>query len=191
VSQWGYAKLSFQNNGGCDFSIEALKKKHTNAPGWHKVCEVAQLKRTYQNEISVIFENHQTHVSISQCRACKIEFLTAKSNAGRTDLRCPFGCRAKHGSEGSKRRSKRHYQTEFGRTQKKVLNRKRSKNDLTRPRPRPGRGLTLLYYRWLIWAVERRRFRLTDLTELLAPIFEKVRQHSLEVDDELGNIPDS
>lgn len=154
--------------------------------------EVTQLKQAYQNEIFKIFESHQSHVSIGQCRECKIEFLTAKSNAKRTDLRCPFGCRTKHRTAGSSRRSKCHYQTKFGRTQKKARNRKRSKKD---PAGRKPRGLrqdcTLLYYRWLIWTVERRRLSFSDLTELLAPIFEKVRQHSLEVDDELGNIPDS
>lgn len=145
--------------------------------------------RTYQNEIRVIFESHQSHVSIGQCRVCEIEFLTAKANAGRADLRCPFGCRAKHKTKESRRRSKRHYQTEFGRKQKKALNRNRSKKG-SKPR-RLRRDRTLLYYRWLIWAVERRRFSFSALAELLAPIFEKVRQHSLEINGDSDNIPDS
>ena len=170
-----------------------MKKKHTGDPSWHRGCEVAQLIRTYQNEILEIFKSHQSHVSIGRCRVCEIEFLTSKSNAGRTDLLCPFGCRARQRAEGSRRRSKRHYETEFGRSQKKALNHKRSKRS-GHDRSGPGRlrrDRTLLYYRWLIWVVEGRRLSVSVLAEVLAPIFEKVRQHSLEIDTGSDNIPDS
>src|SRR5271170_7652436 len=93
VSQWGHANQFFQNNRGHDFSIEALRKNYTGDPGWHDTRQVAELKRLYRDEILEIFELHRSRVSICQCRECGIEFLTGRSNAGRADLRCPFGCR--------------------------------------------------------------------------------------------------
>lgn len=189
MSQWGYDNQFFQNNRGCDFSIEALRKKHTGDPVWHESCEVAGLKRSYQNEIYKISENHQSHVSICHCRDCGIEFLTARSNAGRTDLRCPFGCRSEHRKQKSNKRSTHYYRSELGRQKKKSLNRRRSRKN-NRPPSRP-RHQDLQYYRWLVLVVERRRLCLSQLADLLAPIFEKVRQHSLEVPVEIDIIPDS
>jgi hypothetical protein len=173
--------------------IEALKKKHMPDSGWHNVCEVAQIKRAYQDEIFDVFESHQSRVAICQCQNCKIDFLTSKSNSGRTDLSCIFGCRAKNKIQKGNRRSRAHYATEFGREQKKKLNRKRSEKptSMEQPPPLPRGDRALLYYRWLIWVIENSRLSFKDLSVRLAPIFEKVRQHSLEIFIKFGDIPDS
>ena len=165
-----------------------MRKDHTGDPGWHDTRQVAELKRLYRDEILEIFELHQSRVSICQCRECGIEFLTASSNAGRSDLRCPFGCRERHRGQKSNQRSTTYYQNKMGREKKRVLNRKRSEKKP--PRPGPQHPQRLQYYRWLIWVVERRRFGLSELSDLLAPIFEKVRQHSLEKSESVCDTPD-
>ena len=62
-----------------------------------------------------------------RCRHCRIFFLTDPRNTGRTDLRCPFGCKQAHRKKESKERSTAYYQTESGKMKKKHQNNKRSK----------------------------------------------------------------
>lgn len=59
------------------------------------------------------------------CAHCRIPFLTHPCNAGRTDLRCPFGCRQHHRRQRSSQRSGAYYRTPSGRAKKEQLNRRR------------------------------------------------------------------
>jgi hypothetical protein len=59
------------------------------------------------------------------CCRCGIEFLTVPANAGREDLRCPFGCRQLHRRQQSSRRGTDYYRTDAGRVKKKKLNDRR------------------------------------------------------------------
>jgi hypothetical protein len=60
------------------------------------------------------------------CVDCGLRFLTDPRNAGRVDLRCPFGCRAQHRRECSKQRSVAYYRTAVGKRKKKHLNARRA-----------------------------------------------------------------
>lgn len=53
--------------------------------------------------------------------------MTHPRNAGRGDLRCPFGCRQHHRRQSARARSRKHYRTAEGRRNKKRHNGKRSK----------------------------------------------------------------
>jgi len=59
------------------------------------------------------------------CVDCGIRFLADPRNAGRADLRCPFGCRAARRRQRANTRSRDHYRTDFGRKQKAARNRER------------------------------------------------------------------
>lgn len=61
-----------------------------------------------------------------RCVHCGILFLTHPRNAGRIDLRCPFGCRRHHRQQCSNRRSGAYYRTATGKAKKKRLNARRS-----------------------------------------------------------------
>lgn len=52
-------------------------------------------------------------------------FLTQPGNRGRTDIRCPLGCRTHHQIIGARKRSAEYYQTEEGKKAKKAHNRRR------------------------------------------------------------------
>ncbi len=52
-------------------------------------------------------------------------FLTHPGNRGRTDIRCPLGCRAHHKKVGARKRCAEYYQTEDGKKVKKAHNRRR------------------------------------------------------------------
>jgi hypothetical protein len=62
---------------------------------------------------------------VAHCIDCGIPFLTHPRNAGRRDLRCPFGCRQHHRRRSSSRRSTAYYQTAAGKRKKKRLNSRR------------------------------------------------------------------
>lgn len=59
---------------------------------------------------------------MTHCVHCRIRFLTHPRNAGRRDLRCPFGCRDHHRRQRSSQRSTAYYQTVPGRCKRKRLN---------------------------------------------------------------------
>jgi hypothetical protein len=59
---------------------------------------------------------------LRRCRHCRIFFLTHPRNAGRRDLRCPFGCRQAHRKRRSTERSVAYYATAEGKVKKKMQN---------------------------------------------------------------------
>jgi len=62
---------------------------------------------------------------VVHCAHCGIRFLTHPRNAGRRNLRCPFGCRQHHRRQRSCQRSTAYYRTEAGKRRKKWLNARR------------------------------------------------------------------
>jgi len=78
----------------------------------------------------------QSHPELQGCLAycahCGIRFLTHPRNAGRRDLRCPFGCRQHHRRQRSSQRSTAYYQTAVGRRKKKRLNGRRQGSQVPR-----------------------------------------------------------
>ncbi len=63
---------------------------------------------------------------VTRCRHCGIFFLAHPRNAGRRDLRCPFGCKEAHRKRRSTERSVDYYGTDEGKVKKKIQNDKRS-----------------------------------------------------------------
>ena len=59
------------------------------------------------------------------CAHCQIRFLTHPRNAGRLNLRCPFGCREFHRRQSSNRRGTAYRQTPEGQEKKRILNARR------------------------------------------------------------------
>jgi hypothetical protein len=64
---------------------------------------------------------------VTHCVHCGIRFLTHPRNAGRNNLRCPFGCRQHHRRQASNRRSIAYYRTEKGKRLKEAQNIERKK----------------------------------------------------------------
>jgi chromatin remodeling complex protein RSC6 len=73
------------------------------------------------------------------CVHCGICFITDPRNAGRCDLRCPFGCREAHRKQCSTRRSVEYYRTEDGKEKKKLQNDKRTRSE-SAPEDRRSEG---------------------------------------------------
>lgn len=96
-------------------------------PDWHQDDRVGPLLRQYQLTLDAILRDHPDLASCAvQCCHCGIRFLTHPRNANRRNLYCPFGCREHCRRQLANERSRKHYRTEKGRQNKKLLNGKRS-----------------------------------------------------------------
>ena len=94
---------------------------------WYRASEVRALVKQYYVVLRNVPRSH-SHLRrcLSRCRHCRIFFLTHPRNAGRRDLRCPFGCREAHRKQRSTERSVAYYATSEGKVQKKMQNGKRA-----------------------------------------------------------------
>lgn len=125
---------------------------------------------------------------LTRCRHCRIFFLTHPCNAGRKDLRCPFGCKDAHSKRHSTRRSVEYYKTEEGKFKKKIQNGKRgkAKADLIDRKEPGGRNMVANkpdidtrmagYLRMVVSLIEGRRVRVEEILEMLARV---MRQRSM------------
>lgn len=126
---------------------------------------------------------------LTRCRHCRIFFLTHPRNAGRRDLRCPFGCQEAHRKRRSTERSVEYYRTEEGRVKKKIQNGKRGNGKARVARPseaasgeqreqdriRLEAGI-LGYVRMVTSLIEGRRVSRGEVVEMLVRV---LRQHSM------------
>jgi hypothetical protein len=121
----------------------------------------------------------------TRCRHCRIFFLTHLRNAGRRDLRCPFGCREAHRKEQSNRRSTAYYQDKEGKEKKRQLNARRCKSTPAPaasglapavPSPPAWPRPMVDYLCMAVGLIERRRVSVAEILEMRA---RTVRQHRM------------
>ena len=116
-----------------------------------------------------------------RCRECGIFFLTHPRNAGRRDLRCPFGCREVHRKRNSTQRSVAYYRTAEGKEKKKLQNGKLGRGAGARRRPEEREGMPsdadiVRYLALVVSLIESRRVSEREIRKLLA---RAVRQHRM------------
>ncbi len=110
----------------------ALEEVFTFRPDWHEDNRANLLVRQYRTELESVLDAHPgLRPCLKRCIHCGIEFLTDPRNAGRTNLRCPFGCRLHHGRRCSAERSAAYYRTDSGRWKKKRINGRRGSRSPT------------------------------------------------------------
>ena len=94
---------------------------------WYRQGEACALVKQYYVVLrSVLRSRPDLRRCLSRCGHCRIFFLTHPRNAGRRDLRCPFGCREAHRKRRSTERSVAYYATAEGKAKKKMQNGKRA-----------------------------------------------------------------
>jgi len=121
---------------------------------------------------------------LRRCAHCRIFFFTDPRNAGRSDLRCPFGCREAHRKARSNRRSVAYYRTAAGRCKKKALNGQRSSR-LAAPHacpnaPGAGAGALALLLSYLCLVLTLLERRPVGRDELLPLLRRSMRQHRMD-----------
>jgi hypothetical protein len=126
---------------------------------------------------------------VTRCRHCGIFFLTDPRNAGRRDLRCPFGCQEAHRKRRSTERSVEYYGTDEGKVKKKIQHDRRSQAEARVSHPaevvpslqveREGIRLVaaIVGYVGLVTSlIEGRRVSEEEIVEML---LRALRQHSI------------
>jgi len=105
------------------FFAIALERLFSFRADWHQDDRARPLVRQYQTMLDSVLRSHpELQGCIAYCAACGIRFLTHPRNAGRRNLRCPFGCREHHRRQCSCQRSTAYYRTAAGKAKKKRLN---------------------------------------------------------------------
>lgn len=116
---------------------------------------------------------------LARCRHCGIFFLTDPRNAGRQDLRCPFGCSRAHRKQQSTERSVAYYQQPEGKVKKQALNARRRKSprppELSSPVPPEVRAF-LQYLCVMLGLIEGRP---VQPWEVMAMLERTMRQHRM------------
>ena len=138
---------------------------------------------------SVLRAKPHLRACLTRCRHCRIFFLTHPRNAGRHDLRCPFGCREAHRKRASVQRSAAYYGDAAGKERKSKINQRRPRQYCApeppseRPRARrPKRRrvrwnpLMVEHVRMVCSLIEGRRLSRPAVLRMLARNF---RQHRM------------
>lgn len=120
---------------------------------------------------------------LRRCRHCGIFFLTHPRNAGRSDLRCPFGCREAHRKRGSTERSVAYYTTVEGKAKKKLQNGKRVRSGGGRAAAAPPETGALEFQagmvRYVAMVASLIEGRCVSEAEMLQRLERALRQHSM------------
>jgi phage FluMu protein Com len=185
VAQWAYE----YNNRSKDkpkpqFLIVALQRQHRDEKTWwHGEMCVSIIACAYLLALIVAIKRAPGLSSQRvRCIQCQIIFLTAATNRGRLDIRCPMGCREFHKSKSSNARSTSYSQTPEGKSKKKTQNDKRKGSALSPSPPTSSNfeqqsDVILSYVRFIVGTIERRQIEKEELLALWRWIEERLRQH--------------
>lgn len=116
-----------------------MEKVFSFRADWHQDERAKPLVRQYQTAVDSAVQSHpELQGCVVCCVYCGIRFLTHPRNAGRRDLRCPFGCRRQHRRECANRRSGAYYRSPQGNRAKKRRNLRRSCRQAPATAPPPA-----------------------------------------------------
>jgi hypothetical protein len=138
---------------------------------------------------SVLRARPHLRTCLTRCRHCGIFFLTHPRNAGRHNLRCPFGCREAHRKQAAAQRSAAYYRDPKGQRKKRDHNQRRPRQYCApappSDRPRgPARRrrrarwnrLMVEHVRMVVGLIEGRRVGRRQVLQMLREV---LRQHSM------------
>jgi hypothetical protein len=140
------------------------------------------VKQYYVVLRSVLRSRPDLRRCLRRCRHCRIFFLTHPRNAGRRDLRCPFGCRQAHRKRRSTERSVAYYATAEGKAKKKMQNGKRAQDGVRADANPPAPAAlefptgTVGYAAMVASLIEGRRVSEAEIIQML---LRAMRQHSM------------
>jgi hypothetical protein len=165
------------------FVVVQIQEHFHFSPDWYRQGEVCALVKQYYVVLrSVLRSRSQLRRCLSRCRHCRIFFLTHPRNAGRSDLRCPFGCREAHRQQRSTERSVAYYTTAEGKAKKKMQNGKRVRGGVHAHANHPDTGALewnagmVGYVAMVASLIEGRG---VSEAEILQMLVRAMRQHSM------------
>ncbi len=122
----GHAQVHKHHKRELRFFAIKIEEHFEFRTDWYRSGEVRDLALEYYFVLRSVLRTHpELRQYRTRCRHCRIFFITDPRNVGRSDLRCPFGCREAHRKQCSTQRSVSYYQDDCGKIKKKIQNRKR------------------------------------------------------------------
>jgi hypothetical protein len=165
------------------FVVVQIQKHFQFRRDWYRHGEAAARVKQYYVVLRSALRSHcHLRRCLSRCRHCRIFFLTHPRNAGRRDLRCPFGCREVHRKQCSIARSVAYYTTAEGKAKKKMQNGKRAQRGERADAHPPVAGAPALpagmvgYVAMVASLIEGRRVSEAEMRQRLV---RAMRQHSM------------
>lgn len=157
---------------------------------WYRRRAVAALVLEYYLLLrSVLRAKPHLRACLTRCRHCRIFLLTHPRNAGRHNLRCPFGCREAHRKQQSTRRSAAYYRDPDGKVKKSALNQRRTSKSQANGQPTtvpealvPKKGSAqrspsmVEHVQMVVSLIEGRRVSRRQVLAILAKV---LRQHTM------------
>jgi len=198
MAQWAYDNNRRDRKPFPVFFVAALHRRHQDqVDWWHRGdLGVALIAAAYLLVLIVAIRLVPgLRQRCTRCVECTIPFVTAVTNQGRQDLRCPMGCRERHRRKHSSVRGTAYYQTPQGKIKKKQQNDSRLRANEpdaaikqssataapSHPAVGPSREIELLsYLQMLVGAIERRRVEPGEIQALWEWIKRGLRQHPFE-----------
>lgn len=170
------------------FIIVLMRMLHKYEKEWYKHKDIrVQVSRYYSKVRGISKTTRAKYRILTHCADCGICFLTASSNRGRKDIRCPFGCRKQHKKEASKKRVNEYRKTPKGKRNKEKLNENRyrqsnksSEKTEKEKSPSEEKGSFVGYVRFIVSLIECRFISWKEMKNILLEYFKKWRQHPLE-----------
>ena len=179
----GHVKQHQHYKRDLGFVIVQIQAHFHFRPDWYRQGEACALVKQYYVVLrSVLRSRPDLRRCLRRCRHCRIFFLTHPRNAGRSDLRCPFGCREAHRKQRSTERSVAYYATAEGKAKKKMQNGKRGRGGVRADAHPPVTGAPAFpasivgYVAMVASLIEGRR---VSETEMLQRLVRAMRQHSM------------
>lgn len=190
----GHAETDKYSESKPGFLATQIERHFRTGKDWYKAGEVADLVLEYYLVLrSVLRAKPHLRRCLTRCKHCRIFFPTHPRNAGRTDLRCPFGCREVHRKQRSTERSEAYYGTKEGRFKKRMQNDKRRRQpnhveeqDLGEERVSPGSSCEaqgdpcseemVAHVRMVTSLIEGRKVSREEILQMLE---RAMRQHSI------------
>lgn len=136
---------------------------------------------------SILRSRSELRRCLTRCRHCRIFFVAHPRNAGRCDLRCPFGCREAQRRRRSTQRSVEYYRGAEGRRKKRQQNGQRraaaTAAKVAAAVPVPNAGM-VEHVRMVVSLIEGRPVSRAEIEAMLKIV---LRQHRMPKQGKIGD----
>jgi len=189
-ARWGLLDLPFQYQRRVRFFAITIQECFEFRRRWYRGGAVAVLVLAYYALLrSILRTRSELRRCLTRCRHCRIFFVTHPRNAGRCDLRCPFGCREAQRRRRSTQRSVEYYRGTEGRRKKRQQNSQRRAAataiavQVVAAVPVPNTGM-VEHVRMVVSLIEGRPVRRAEIEALLRKV---LRQHRMPKPGKIGD----
>ena len=189
--RWGPVDLPYQFKRGVWFFAITIRERFEFRPRWYREGAIVPglVLAYYALLRSILRTRTELRRCLTRCRHCRIFFIAHPRNAGRCDLRCPFGCREAQRRRQSTQRSVEYYRGPEGRRKKRQHNSQRRAAatavaaQVVVAAPGPNSGM-VEHVRMVVSLIEGRPVSRAEIAAMLRKV---LRQHRMSKPGKIGD----